>query len=290
MEGDERARMVDLRSDSAMCRRIGLAILDFLKSVEPAPGVDLEGLDVARDCLEEVFKLSQSSVDERPKPGFLINLFSAEKANGLSSTAVDMDSAQVQKALCISTLSQDINNHNVLPLSHGNKAANQQVSGDSRDELFVKFYAALDKINFFSTSVGETEDPLMVAKATELFYAALDDIENSQDIMNLVNLAEHFKLKAFCNKNGEHSLEAAAYTQMEKYTEAITDCLKSIEIDPDYSKAFSRLGLAYYNQGNYFEALEKGFLKEILSWARFNWKSKGINYYRQLIWASPVYH
>lgn len=48
---------------------------------------------------------------------------------------------------------------------------------------------------------------------------------------------------------------------MHKYTEAIEDCLKSIEIDPNYSKAYSRLGLAYYAQGNYHDAIEKGFKK-----------------------------
>lgn len=37
----------------------------------------------------------------------------------------------------------------------------------------MKFYAALDKINFFSASTGEIEDPLRVAKATQLFHDAI---------------------------------------------------------------------------------------------------------------------
>lgn len=56
-------------------------------------------------------------------------------------------------------------------------------------------------------------------------------------------------------------IRAAAYTQINRYDEAIEDCLKSIEIDPSYSKAYSRLGLVYYAQGKYDEALSKGFLK-----------------------------
>jgi small glutamine-rich tetratricopeptide repeat-containing protein alpha len=54
---------------------------------------------------------------------------------------------------------------------------------------------------------------------------------------------------------------AAAYTQINKYTEAIQDCLRSIEIDPNYSKGYSRLGFAYYAQGNYRDAIDKGFKK-----------------------------
>lgn len=57
------------------------------------------------------------------------------------------------------------------------------------------------------------------------------------------------------------NIRAAAYTQINKYAEAIQDCLRSIEIDPNYSKAYSRLGLAYYAQGNYRDAIGKGFNK-----------------------------
>lgn len=41
--------------------------------------------------------------------------------------------------------------------------------GISKDELFGKFYAALDRSNFFLTSQGEVEDPAQVAKATSFF-------------------------------------------------------------------------------------------------------------------------
>lgn len=51
-------------------------------------------------------------------------------------------------------------------------------------------------------------------------------------------------------------LRAAAYTHIRKYTEAIQDCLRSIEIDPNYCKAYSRLGLAYHAQGNYRDAID----------------------------------
>lgn len=58
-------------------------------------------------------------------------------------------------------------------------------------------------------------------------------------------------------------IRAAAYTQIQMYTEAIIDCLKSIDINPNYSKAYSRLGLAYYAQGNYSDAISRGFMKGI---------------------------
>ncbi|GLJ18096.1 hypothetical protein SUGI_0319480 [Cryptomeria japonica] len=56
---------------------------------------------------------------------------------------------------------------------------------------------------------------------------------------------------------------AAAHTQVGKYIEAIEDCNKSIQLDPCYSKAYSRLGLVYYAQGKYHDAIQKGFEKAL---------------------------
>lgn len=42
----------------------------------------------------------------------------------------------------------------------------------------------------------------------------------------------------YCNR-------AAAYTSVENYEEALQDCKKAISFDPDYSKAYSRMGLIY---------------------------------------------
>lgn len=72
---------------------------------------------------------------------------------------------------------------------------------------------------------------------------------------------QHVVWKLFHALSWFEFLRAAAYTQMRQFNEAIKDCLKSIEIDPNYSKAYSRLGLAYYAQGKYGDAISKGFKK-----------------------------
>jgi len=70
-------------------------------------------------------------------------------------------------------------------------------------------------------------------------------------------------------------IRAAAYTQINKYSEAIQDCHTSIRIDPNYSKAYSRLGLVYYAQGNYRDALVKGFRN---GWERITFIPKIYSY------------
>ncbi|XP_071703650.1 small glutamine-rich tetratricopeptide repeat-containing protein 2-like isoform X2 [Rutidosis leptorrhynchoides] len=102
---------------------------------------------------------------------------------------------------------------------------------------------------------------------------------------DLKNLADAFKLQgnkcmqrkwypdaislysvavALCDDNAVyHCNRAAAYTQFKMYTEAIIDCNKVIEIDPNCCKACSRLGFVYYTQGNYRDAIQKRFTKAL---------------------------
>lgn len=52
------------------------------------------------------------------------------------------------------------------------------------------------------------------------------------------------------------SNRAAAYSSMQKYENAIEDSQKAIKINPNYSKAYSRLGLAMYALGRTKEAFD----------------------------------
>ncbi len=49
---------------------------------------------------------------------------------------------------------------------------------------------------------------------------------------------------------------AAAFSQNHEHERAIDDAKKSVEVDPSYSKGYSRLGLAYLSLGKYQEAIE----------------------------------
>ncbi|XP_022773252.1 small glutamine-rich tetratricopeptide repeat-containing protein-like isoform X2 [Durio zibethinus] len=278
--------MGKLKTNSPLSRRIVRSFLDFLNSVEPAPGVDIEGLEVARECLAEVFKLDSASIND-VKPDVLVDIFSSFEASedlnksdlshrGTSDNASGLSSAH------------DVRGANSLEASKlgDNWTREPQLAGVSDDELFGQFFAALEKIHFFRATPDGNDDPAQLDKATCLFQDALNEMERSGcQAFDCKNLAETFKCQgnramqsklysdaielysvavSLCNDNAVYYCNrAAAYTQIHKYNEAIRDCLKSIEIVPDYSKAYSRLGLAYYAQGNYSDAIEKGFKKAL---------------------------
>ncbi|XP_058091319.1 uncharacterized protein LOC131237516 isoform X2 [Magnolia sinica] len=189
--------MSSLKTDSPISRRIVLAFLDFLNSVEPAPGVDIEGLEVVKECLEEVFKLNSSSVDDRTRPGLLVDMFSSADANKQHDTQMDLGHAAVSVDTPSTTTAQKTVNGN---LSEASKSLNDEWTGDphilgvSKDELFGKFCGALERIHFFKTTSSGDDDHEQLAKAKRLFDEALVEMEKSGcQTANLNNLAEALK-------------------------------------------------------------------------------------------------
>lgn len=55
-----------------------------------------------------------------------------------------------------------------------------------------------------------------------------------------------------CHLYDVHS--AAAYSKLNNHTFALEDCRKAIEIDPNYSKAYGRMGLAYASLNDHYRA------------------------------------
>lgn len=51
----------------------------------------------------------------------------------------------------------------------------------------------------------------------------------------------------FCNR-------AAAYSKLDRHRDAVEDCKVALQLDPSYSKAFGRMGLAHSCMGSYEEA------------------------------------
>ncbi|XP_065881191.1 uncharacterized protein [Euphorbia lathyris] len=279
--------MAKLKTDSPLSRRIVRAFIDFLDSVEPSPGVDVEGLEITRECLTEAFQLDITCANDYMKPGLLIDFFRSLENN--ENEKIKADSSHGATPVDAPVLSND---RSAADASHSEPIQGDDWTqpfcpmGVSKDELFGQFFAALEKIHFFKATPDGNDDPVQVDKATRLFHDALNEMQKAGcQSYNRNSLAETLKsqgnqamqaksyadaielyscaISLFENNAVYYCNRAAAYTQIQKYAEAIRDCLKSIEIDPNYSKAYSRLGLAYYAQGNYRDAIDKGFRKAL---------------------------
>ncbi|XP_073022593.1 uncharacterized protein [Primulina eburnea] len=271
--------MTNLKTDSPLSRRIAASFLQFLQSVEPSPGVDSESLEVARDCIAEVFKIDSSTLCNQSNCDPLIDIFSSREAIADCET----DSAGISNGASTSSAK----NSEVLEalLSLGQDATREQYS-NGKDELFGQFFGALEKIHYFNRMPDGNDDQVQLDRATLVFHNAVEEMQIAGcQTYDKKSLAETFKSqgnKAMQSKLYNEAIElytfaialcadnaiyfcnrAAAYTQIYRYAEAVQDCLKSIEINPNYSKAYSRLGFACYAQGKYRDAIDKGFRKAL---------------------------
>ncbi|KAI4320554.1 hypothetical protein MLD38_034023 [Melastoma candidum] len=267
-----------LRTDSELCRRIVTSFLHFLSSVEAAPGVDLEGLDVARECLSHVFRLPVLDPSSSSAPDSLVQLFQS-----IDAGPPDVPEANTGNAFPVTG-----DDPPATSASQGSVQSGKVNSADaSKDDLFGHFFAALENANFFIGTPDGNDEALQLDKATQLFHNALAEMESSgcQDY-STKSLAE--TLKAQGNKalqaklyvdaiefysiaialDGNNAVyycnRAAAYIHNSQFSVAINDCFKAIEIDPNYWKAYSRLGNAYYGMGRFADAIEKGYKKALL--------------------------
>ncbi|PIN16168.1 TPR repeat-containing protein [Handroanthus impetiginosus] len=257
--------MANLKTDSPISRRIARSFLHFLNSVEPSAGVDGEALDVAKECLAEVFKIDPSSLNNQANCDSLVDIFSSREPVGVSEPASSLGK-------------------NAEALEVQARAREPHLPG--RDELFGQFFGALEKIHYFRRMPDGNDDQVQLDRATNLFHNAVEEMQKAGcQTFDQKILAETFKSQgnkamqsklyaeaielytfaiALCEDNAVYYCNrAAAYTQIHRYAEAVQDCHRSIGINPNYSKAYSRLGFAYYAQGNYRDAIDKGFMKAL---------------------------
>lgn len=275
--------MANLKADSPLCRRIVLSFLDFLNSVEPSSASDVESLEVAKDCLSEAFKIDSSATHSVAKSDSLVQIFSSQTGHN------EIKSDQIHKEYRADTSHTSCANNTVDTKIPGTPECLDDIErqdtrtiGVREDELFGQFFGALEKIHYF----GNGDDEQALDRTTHLFHNALMEMKKSGcEEIDLKSLADTFKVqgnKAMQSKIYSEAIElytiaialrddnavyycnrAAAYTQTKQYTEATRDCHQAIAIDPNYSKAYSRLGFTYYAQGNYRDAIAKGFMKAL---------------------------
>ncbi|KAL9268266.1 Small glutamine-rich tetratricopeptide repeat-containing protein [Drosera capensis] len=301
-----------MRTDDPISRRIVRAFIDFLGSglglglvlivrddvirdctrliarvsvglegiVDTRPDVDVEALEVAKDCLREVFRLDQCIGDDLPEPNLLVNAVTSQQVKQTGDVKGHREEANAASAQNF----KDVDTSKKSNFQDNVRTREDFDPGVSKDEIFSRFIAALEKIPVPRTVQVGYDDHALLDRAIHLFEDAEREIESSGcKTFDYNGLAE--ALKKLGNKAMQSELyvdaierytcaitlrennavfycnRAAAYTHLQKYKDAISDCLKAIEIDPNYSKAYSRLGHAYFAEGNYSDAINKGFVK-----------------------------
>ncbi|VDL39751.1 unnamed protein product [Hymenolepis diminuta] len=127
------------------------------------------------------------------------------------------------------------------------------VSGDSKSE--VDLLALVGK-QITSRPTVRQVTPEEKAKAESLktqgnSFVSAEKFQEALECYNKAVALDPYNAIYYCNR-------AAANHRLLKYSEAISDCEKALEIDSSYSKAYSRMGLAntFCSMGNYSKSVE----------------------------------
>ncbi|KAK9002742.1 hypothetical protein V6N11_060323 [Hibiscus sabdariffa] len=173
--------------------------LKIINVVEPTPGVDIEGLEVARECLAEAFKLDSTSINDA-KPDVLIDIFSSLDGSEDKKVKSDLSHEGASDNATASPSAHDFGD-SWIKEPHSN--------GVSKDELFGQFFSTLEKIQFLKAMPNGDDDPAQLDKATRLFEDAVNEMERSGcqtfDRKDLVEDAGAMGVMVQLNK--EHAVE-----------------------------------------------------------------------------------
>uniref|UniRef100_A0A7N0UNC2 SGTA homodimerisation domain-containing protein n=1 Tax=Kalanchoe fedtschenkoi TaxID=63787 RepID=A0A7N0UNC2_KALFE len=277
--------MTKLKADSPVSRRIVTAFLDFLNCVEHASSsADAEAVEVAKECLTEAFKIDSSAVDSQPLSNLMLEIFTKLEAFGHQGDTTSVHTRGVNSSTASTS--------SVANKSHICSVEASKSQGCQKMICAHSFLLHWKRFIFSSKMLMVTVIQTTLIRRHTIFMTPQLIWKVEPELINLTNLAESLKSqgnKAMQSKAYYDAIElytcaiavfdtnavyycnrAAAFTYVHKYSEAVVDCLKSIEIDPNYSKAYSRLGLAYYAQGNYGAAISKGFRKGLCSSLTFS--------------------
>jgi len=167
------------------------------------------------------------------------------------------------------------NSENIVPsniLDPGKVASDEMTV----DDKFIKFIESLKKQGYFEGVETESEEyKERYEKAKTKFYSKQNALTDKQKL----ELAESYKTQGnqklsskiyaeaiecyskaidLCSNNAIYYCNrAAAYSHLGEHNKAITDCEESIKLNPNYSKAYSRLGFALYSINKYSDAVQQ---------------------------------
>lgn len=147
----------------------------------------------------------------------------------------------------------------------------EDTSTGKQDEKFKAFIDLLVKKGYFAgTEPGTEEYANRLEKARQKFdmrnnpYQGMTAEEIKKKGNEFMGVAKYKEAIVCYTKAIEMDPEnhiffcnrAAAYTHLKDYRNSVLDCERAIAINPNYSKAYSRLGTSLFYQGNYQRAVD----------------------------------
>jgi small glutamine-rich tetratricopeptide repeat-containing protein alpha len=218
-------------------------VLDYLSSLKTESNAD--GVDTIISLIESEFDVEHSAENFKK-----FSLFPTSLAEVIPAGKKALNAKEYNVALAEMQSNPKFESFVSAVVSRG------YFEGVKEDDLdYLQRYAKL--LSKFSQKLSQpsVED---AEKQAEEYKLKGNAAINAKDYQAAVDYyGEALKLSSEGPSSHVYfSNRAAAYCHLNKYKEAVDDCLSSVTLSPDYVKAYSRLGLSYFFLEKYEEAVD----------------------------------
>mmetsp|Transcript_10232 Transcript_10232/g.16762 ORF Transcript_10232/g.16762 Transcript_10232/m.16762 type:complete len:466 (-) Transcript_10232:257-1654(-) len=238
-----------------MASDLHLAILEYLRDLveDPTEAVDNESIEVAVQCLSETFGIDVSNPALSSGGSYdLLAIFTAgKKALAGSGASGDVESTDAYKKFMENLKAKGF----FQGLTEGTPAFEDRYR-TAKNKYMERFG---DKSA--SSPKGPVPHDVVLREAEDLKNKGNAKVTAGEyaEAINLYTKA----ISLYPDSAVYYANRAAAYSHKGDHELAVQDCEKSISIDSKYSKAYSRLGTAYFHLGKYKEAITLGYAKAL---------------------------
>ncbi|KAG1703673.1 Small glutamine-rich tetratricopeptide repeat-containing protein alpha [Nymphon striatum] len=215
-----------------------------------------ESLEVAIQCLESTYAIDGEVKDELEVSSSLINIFSTAIDTTPVSDGLNEFYGRIASAERGLTINDDKTKCMVISKTPQKPKCHIKVGN-----IKIKETESFSYLGSLVTSDGKCkkEPPLteeMKKEAEELKMrgnTAMKTENYAEAVSHYDKAIEIDSSNAVFYSNRQVYL-AAAHNKLNNHDAAIVDCMKAITIDPTYSKAYGRMGLAFASKNNHVEA------------------------------------
>ncbi|KAN0016406.1 hypothetical protein ACTFIU_006373 [Dictyostelium citrinum] len=227
-------------------QKLAVSILNFLKVSMKEDAENAESLQVAVECIRDVFGVDEndSTLQVSTPLSQIFDKFIGENDNTTTTT----------------TTTSKLSKEELL----------KQTYSEIPDELldsFKQFISILEQKGAFAnedsceTVIKATKQKFMESKAGEV-KAIAEKLKNEGNAR--LNEGKHQEALSCYNKailyDNTNAIyfanRAATYSALQNFEKSIEDCLEAIKRNPNYGKAYTRMGSAYTSLGKFPEAME----------------------------------
>ncbi|KAM9985361.1 hypothetical protein ACTFIZ_008909 [Dictyostelium cf. discoideum] len=228
-------------------QKLAVSILNFLKASMKEDAENAESLQVAVECIRDVFGVDEndSTLQVSTPLSQIFDKFIGE--NNTTTTTTTTTTTKLSKEELLNQTYSEI--------------------PDELLESFKQFITILEQKGAFAnkdsceTVIKATKQKFMESKAGEV-KAIAEKLKNEGNAK--LNEGKHQEALSCYNKailyDNTNAIyfanRAATYSALQNFEKSIEDCVEAIKRNPNYGKAYTRMGSAYTSLGKFTEAME----------------------------------